>query len=187
MNDSAPDPFVVCDEHEYYNAIDPCPWCRIAALEQELHDCRLTDAPERTLMGLPISERIWEWWLDDWTGSDREIVLGFCAEVAALEQELEASRFAKRTWREQAELQSARIAALEQELDEWREKHDKAIRRACNTFRERVGVLDAAHRGGEQMKHTLIVIAVVLGLMFLLYTVPRWIWGSGLDLFPVLP
>jgi len=115
MNDSAPDPFVVCDEHEYYNAIDPCPWCRIAALEQELHDCRLTDAPERTLMGLPISERIWEWWLDDWTGSDREIVLGFCAEVAALEQELEASRFAKRTWREQAELQSARIAALEQE------------------------------------------------------------------------
>ena len=32
------------------------------------------------------------------------------------------------------------------------------------------------------MKHTLIVIAVVLGLMFLLYTVPRWIWGSGLDM-----
>jgi hypothetical protein len=32
-------------------------------------------------------------------------------------------------------------------------------------------------------RHTVAVIVLVLALMFVLYTVPRWIWGTGLDLF----
>ena len=32
-------------------------------------------------------------------------------------------------------------------------------------------------------KHVAFVVALVLAAMFLLYTVPRLIWGTGLDLF----
>jgi len=35
------------------------------------------------------------------------------------------------------------------------------------------------------MKHILFVVGLVLALMFLLYTVPRWIWGWGLDMIPL--
>ena len=40
-----------------------------------------------------------------------------------------------------------------------------------------------ARRGMNKLKWGLISLAIVLALMFLLYTVPRWIWGTGLDLF----
>ena len=35
-----------------------------------------------------------------------------------------------------------------------------------------------------KLKWALISVAIVLAAMFLFYTVPRWIWGTGLDLFP---
>ena len=37
--------------------------------------------------------------------------------------------------------------------------------------------------GDEMVKWAVICIAIVLGSMFLLYTVPRWIFGHGLDAF----
>lgn len=33
-------------------------------------------------------------------------------------------------------------------------------------------------------KHVALVVLLVLAAMFVLYTVPRWIWGCGLDAFP---
>ena len=36
------------------------------------------------------------------------------------------------------------------------------------------------------MRHTIVTVAILLALMFLLYTLPRLIWGFGLDLFPSL-
>ena len=32
-------------------------------------------------------------------------------------------------------------------------------------------------------KHVVFVVLLVVGLMFLLYTIPRWICGRGLDSF----
>lgn len=46
------DPFVICEKHEWYSAIDKCPWCIIVALEQErdewkaMHDDALVKAGE---------------------------------------------------------------------------------------------------------------------------------------------
>lgn len=34
-------------------------------------------------------------------------------------------------------------------------------------------------------RHVVFVVLLVLALMFLLYTVPRWLWGWGFDVFPL--
>ena len=38
----------------------------------------------------------------------------------------------------------------------------------------------------QRLKWGLVYLAIVLGAMFLLYTLPRWIWGWGLDMMPSL-